>query len=121
VKSTTTALDEVWIVKTWLDLKLETHVVGTTTGDDQLVGTAIVAGTETQLLVATETTTEVETVMAALDGSDDGTFDHEITAKPGVGKMMTDDEATEVGTAEIGTKTGDEKVDGRVMVAGKVT
>jgi hypothetical protein len=75
VKSITTAEVEVEIVKTLLDLTEETHVVGTTTGDAHEVGTATVAGTETQFDVATDVITEAGTETTAEDGTDDGTFE----------------------------------------------
>jgi hypothetical protein len=63
---------------------VETHEIGTTTGEDHEVGTATVEGTKTNdeagMLVITVTGTETIT----LDGTDVGTFVYSTIASPDV-------------------------------------
>jgi len=54
---------------TSVDDKLETHEIGTTTGDDQVDGMVTVAGTETET-ETDETHCETATVTTALDGTE---------------------------------------------------
>jgi hypothetical protein len=78
----TTADGDDAIVITWLLGKDETHETGTTTGDDQVVGTTTVTGTETNDETLTETIALLGIVAIALDATDDGTFVYSTMANP---------------------------------------
>jgi hypothetical protein len=129
-QATITTDGDEWTKTTWVDGKLETKETATTTGDDHVDGIVTVAGTDEAATATDETTydenDEAATVTTAElgieamrpAGTDDGTFDQAMMTADGDEwiVMITLDGSDE--TAEAGTTTGDDHVDGTATVAG---
>jgi len=96
-------------------------VTGTTTGETQVDGIVTVAGTVTNELAATVTTTDDGTEAITVDGTLSGTSVHDTTTAPDSDEMVMRSAVGRLETHEIGTTTGETMVDGMVKVAGTVT
>jgi hypothetical protein len=115
-----TAFDDETVI-TWVDGKPVAHEAGTTTGDDQVLGTATVVGTKTNDETGTVTTNELGTETTTLDGTDDGTLDEAMIAIDGDEAIMMNDDDDNDETSETGKTTGDDHVDGTVIEFGTET
>jgi hypothetical protein len=120
VDATITAEIDDPISTIWDDGSDETHVAGTTTGDENPVdGMATDDGMKTNDEAGTDEMTEAGMVKTCDEATDDGTFDDWITANPFDDKRMTWVDGNEA-TTEVATMTGDDQTDGIVIDDGTV-